>query len=191
MPALPDNFSKKSKGKSLKKGIPLQHQKSDVIELLESEPSTINNSSQLTKHNVKGKNKYRSENEPRMSSFTQGFTLHQKEKEMTITLVAISLIFVICQSIKLVPDIYELAVCDHFKLHKNGYDPTCQNTFTIDVFIRLGKLFSCINSAVNFLIYIVVSKKFRNAFKETFISCRQPSLYKPSIENETTLMTEK
>ena len=136
---------------------------------------------------MKGKNKQQSENESRMSSFTH----HQKEKEMTITLVAISLIFVICQSIKLVSDFYELAVCDHFKLHKNGYDPNCQNTFIIDVFNHLGKLFSCINSAVNFLIYIVVSKKFRNAFKETFISCRQPSLYKPSIENETTLMTDK
>ena len=53
--------------------------------------------------------------------------LMSKEFDMGLTLAGISLMFVLCQSIKLVVDIYELMVYDHFKITKEGYDPKCHN----------------------------------------------------------------
>ena len=49
------------------------------------------------------------------------------EIDMAITLVAISFMFVFCQSIKLVADVFEHRVCDHFKIAEKGYDKNCHN----------------------------------------------------------------
>ena len=91
------------------------------------------------------------------------------EIDMAITLVAISLMFVFCQSIKLVADIYEIAVCDHFKIAEEGYDQNCYNPKAIDFLMSLGNLFCCINSAANFLVYIIKGKNFRKAFFEKYL----------------------
>ena len=90
------------------------------------------------------------------------------EIDMAITLVAISFMFVFCQSIKLVADVYELSVCDHFKIAEEGYDPKCQNPEEIDILISLGNLFCCVNSAANFLVYIIKGKNFREAFFDKY-----------------------
>ena len=100
----------------------------------------------------------------------------QLERDMGITLVAISLMFVICQSIKLVVDIYELSVCDHFKIAIEGYDKECASTNTIDVFASLGNLFCCINSAANFLVYMIKGKRFREAFCHSYFSCSEGNI---------------
>ena len=93
------------------------------------------------------------------------------EIDMALTLLAISLMFVLCQSIKLVANIYELVVCDHFK---KGFDENCHNPKEVDVLISLGNLFCCINSAANFLVYIIKGKNFREAFFETYFHiCNQ------------------
>ena len=88
--------------------------------------------------------------------------------DTAITLLSISMMFVICQSVKLVPDIYELTVCNHFKIAKEGHDENCHNPLNIDVATSLGNLFCCINSAANFLLYMVRGKKFRDAFNGTY-----------------------
>ena len=109
----------------------------------------------------------------------------QTEIDMTITLVAISLMFVLCQSVKLIAEIYEQIVCGHF----NGFvgqeqfltieeklddRAKCHHSpIFIDVFKSFGNLFVCINSAANFLLYMVRGKKFREAFYQTYFSCRQ------------------
>ena len=93
---------------------------------------------------------------------------------MTITLMAISLMFVVCQIIKLITDVYEMSVCNYFKIAEEGYDKECSSTETIDVFASLGNLFCCINSAANFLLYIIKGKKFREAFyKKYFSFCKE------------------
>ena len=100
----------------------------------------------------------------------------QLERDMAITLVAISLMFVICQSIKLVVDIYELTVCDHFKIAEEGHDPECHNPKKIDVIASLGNLFVCINSAANFLVYMIKGKRFREAFCHSYFSCSEENI---------------
>ena len=97
----------------------------------------------------------------------------QLERDMAITLVAISLMFVICQSIKLVVDIYELTVCDFAKIAIEGHDPECHNPTKIDVVASLGNLFVCINSAANFLVYMIKGKRFREAFCHSYFSCSE------------------
>ena len=93
---------------------------------------------------------------------------------MAITLMAISLMFVVCQIIKLITDVYEMSVCNYFKIAAEGYDNDCASTETIDVFASLGNLFCCINSAANFLFYIIKGKKFREAFyKKYFSFCKE------------------
>ena len=103
--------------------------------------------------------------------------------DTAITLLSISMMFVICQSVKLVPDIYELTVCNHFKIAKEGHDENCRNPLNIDVATSLGNLFCCINSAANFLLYMVRGKKFRDAFYGTYFACGNRNLHKSSIDD--------
>ena len=100
----------------------------------------------------------------------------QLERDMAITLVAISLMFVICQSIKLIVDIYELTVCDFSKIAIEGHDPECHNPTKIDVIASLGNLFVCINSAANFLVYMIKGKRFREAFCHSYFSCSEENI---------------
>ena len=100
--------------------------------------------------------------------------LKPHEIELGVTLVAISLVFVVCQSIKLIPDIYEIIVCDHFS--HSSQELSCHAPVFIDALMSLANLFCCINSAANFLFYMLRGKKFRDAFKQTYFStCRLDS----------------
>jgi hypothetical protein len=49
--------------------------------------------------------------------------LKQNEVDLAATLVAISVMFVVCQSIKVIPDIYEVVYCYHLevRLHKRTH----------------------------------------------------------------------
>ena len=154
----------------------------DIIEQLEFEPD-------------EDKNEKEENNFPKKEFFHQLSTVKfeenkdqkkkQSEIDMTITLVAISLMFIMCQSVKLIADIYEQIVCGHF----DGFVgqekfPTIEDQLEgrakchyspifIDVSKSFGTLFVCINSAANFLLYMVRGKKFREAFYQTYFSCRQ------------------
>ena len=96
--------------------------------------------------------------------------LKPHEVDLGITLVAISMMFIFCQSIKVIPDIYEMITCDHFALalKDNEMERLCSSTLVIDTFASLGNLFCCINSAGNFLLYMLRGKKFRDAFTHTY-----------------------
>ena len=111
--------------------------------------------------------------------------LMSKEFDMGLTLAGISLMFVLCQSIKLVVDIYELMVCDHFKIAKEGHDPKCHNPIKIDIIASFGNLFVCINSAANFLLYMVKGEKFRDAFCQTYFFCKSSNV----LPNHSTMMS--
>lgn len=119
---------------------------------------------------------------PNMNVNKNHSKLKSHEIDLAITLVAISLMFIVCQSIKVIPDIYEMVECDHFKLAEadNEMDQMCQmSSAFVDYLVSLGNLFCCLNSACNFLFYMLRGKKFRDAFCQIYFCCfkrdRNPS----------------
>ena len=151
----------------------------DIIEQLEFEPTEDKNE--------KEENKEEFFHQLSTVKFEENKDQKKKQSEidMAITLVAISLMFVLCQSVKLIAEIYEQIVCGHFNgfvgqeqfltIEEQLHDRAkCHHsTIFIDVSKSLGNLFVCINSAANFLLYMVRGKKFREAFYQTYFSCRQ------------------
>ncbi len=85
-----------------------------------------------------------------------------KDKALGATLIGVSVLFLGCQSVKLLPDIYEGFIC--------GQD-YCETNKVISTLITLSNLFMCINSAANFLMYMVRGTKFRMAFINTYTGC--------------------
>ena len=137
---------------------------------------SILKSNKFRGQNSKNKSQTNSEKETILSSKPNVRNEERRkfEIDMAITLVIISFMFVFCQSSKLVANVYELIVCDHFKISAKGYDQNCRNPGEIDLLISLGNLFCCINSAANFLVYIIKGKNFREAFFDKyFCFCQQ------------------
>ena len=60
----------------------------------------------------------------------------QSELSLGITLVAISILFIVCQSVKLVPDLYELFCPYEVTSQSTSGNVTCHSTKLIDTFIR-------------------------------------------------------
>ncbi|XP_059079468.1 G-protein coupled receptor daf-37-like [Tigriopus californicus] len=91
------------------------------------------------------------------------FSKQKEEHNLGLVLFAMSTLFIICQSFKIVPDLYELIWCEPTK--------ECQfNPFTSGV-IRFSHLLVCINSSANFLIYLLRGQKFREAWMKTYGCC--------------------
>ena len=103
--------------------------------------------------------------------------LKPKETQLAITLVAISLLFIICQSMKFIPDIYEMKYCDHFKMAATKGDKMCIVPAFVDTMLSISNLFCCINSAGNFLLYMIRGKKFRDAFMKMYCRCVMRATY--------------
>ena len=86
-----------------------------------------------------------------------------KEGMSTVTKVLFtrSFFYVLCQSIKLIPDFYEVFACKpfHFEVGECPY----HSTQTINKLIDVGHLFLAINSCVNILLYIIFGKSFRDS----------------------------
>ena len=64
----------------------------------------------------------------------------RQERSLGITIISISVLFVICQSVKMVPTIYEIFLCNRKpqKLHSGESHPNvCETTDVIERFIRL------------------------------------------------------
>ena len=90
----------------------------------------------------------------------------KKDKALGATLIGVSLLFLSCQSLKLIPDIYEGFFCEV------DYDSSyCESNKVISTMITLSNLLMCINSAANFLMYMVRGTKFRRAFIDTYTGC--------------------
>ena len=51
----------------------------------------------------------------------------------------------------------------------------CESTPSFEVVISLANLSTCVNSAANFLVYMLRGKKFRDLFLDTYCCCRWAS----------------
>jgi hypothetical protein len=72
-----------------------------------------------------------------------------RENNLAVVLVCISLLFITCQSAKIVPDLYEVIYC---KWAKNGEDG-CDITPFIEIMVAFSHFLLSINSSANFIIY--------------------------------------
>lgn len=89
------------------------------------------------------------------------FVLKQAEEHhLGIILVGLSSLFIVCQSFKIIPDVYEIYWCS-----PGG---NCPMEGISNSVMRLSHLLVCINSAANFLIYYMNGEKFRLAWTEIY-----------------------
>ena len=91
------------------------------------------------------------------------FENQRQEHKLGVMLVAISLLFVTCQSFKLIPDVYEALFC----MHKGTGE--CTAPAFVNKVVDLSHLLVCFNSAANFVIYLLGGEKFRRAWVETYL----------------------
>ena len=77
-----------------------------------------------------------------------------------------SSLFIVCQSLKLGPDLYELIVC-----HEKRSGKGCAMEGPINYIIRLAHFFVCFNSSANFIVYYLNGEKFRRAWLDTYGWC--------------------
>ncbi len=71
----------------------------------------------------------------------------RQEHKLGILLVGISVLFICCQSFKIVPDLYEIMFCPD--------DSICYTTDFINTIVNLSHLLVCFNSSANFVIYLL------------------------------------
>ena len=67
------------------------------------------------------------------------FADSRQERSLGITIVAISVLFVICQSVKMVPTFYEIFLCNpevQRMYYNEGEQEVCKSTKLIETFIR-------------------------------------------------------
>ncbi|XP_040565534.1 FMRFamide receptor [Lepeophtheirus salmonis] len=90
-------------------------------------------------------------------------TSHKTAKPSRIchVLLWISIVFIICQSVKIIPDLYEVLYCQN-----NEVD--CEQNKTMDAIISLSHLLLTINSSTNFIIYIMKGQSFKKEFLSIF-----------------------
>merc|ERR1712141_761528 len=94
------------------------------------------------------------------------FTKKQMEEHnLGIILIAMSSLFIICQSFKIIPDMYEMIQCN--RLGTLGQSCEMKGP-VINAILRLSHLLVCVNSSANFLIYYTRGEKFRRAWIDTF-----------------------
>ncbi|TRY71858.1 hypothetical protein TCAL_03401 [Tigriopus californicus] len=98
----------------------------------------------------------------------------KKEFNMALVLVCIVFMFIACQSIKIIPDVYEAMVCDYSKT-----DTSCESTTTIERIVSISYVLLALNSASNFVIYMLRGNKFRRVLSRKLC---QFFGYKPSSQ---------
>ena len=91
----------------------------------------------------------------------------KREANLGVVLIAISVIFIVCQSFKIVPDVYEVAYC-RIGSSRMIKDNSCETTDFVDNVIDLSHLLLAINSSANFIIYTWRGQKFREVLMNTF-----------------------
>ena len=92
--------------------------------------------------------------------------------------MCISLLFVCCQSFKMIPDIYELLFCPPTKNNRN----VCEAPPFISTCVSLSHLLICGNSALNWIVYLLAGEKFRSAWCKTYLprQCIPKRLLRPT-----------
>ncbi|CAB4054859.1 unnamed protein product [Lepeophtheirus salmonis] len=93
------------------------------------------------------------------------------------TLIGVSVLFLFCQSFKIIPDVYEGIWCNIRSKDPNAPLASCPTNTVIDILISLSNLLMCINSAMNFFMYMLRGSKFRQAFYNTYKLHRIQQLY--------------
>ena len=89
-----------------------------------------------------------------------------QEHKLGTLLLSISLLFIFCQSFKMIPDIYELIFCPPTQSEEQ---PICETTPFVDTCVSLSHLFVCGNSALNWIVYLLAGEKFRSAWRNTYL----------------------
>ena len=76
------------------------------------------------------------------------------EAKRGIILVCISVMFVLCQSVKIVPDLYEVLFC---RIGSSGLNSKglCISHSVIDYIVDVSHLLLAINSSTNVIIYML------------------------------------
>ena len=76
----------------------------------------------------------------------------RREANLGIVLVSISVMFILCQSVKIIPDVYEVLFC---RIGSSGLNSEglCNNHAVIDYIIDISHLLLAINSSANVIIY--------------------------------------
>ena len=127
------------------------------------------------------------------------FEKQRQEHKLGYLLVCISVLFISCQSFKIIPDIYEIMFCryeynsnrEQILKHFAGtiiihipisltYIPTyfklfrdnyddCTSTWFITLCVNVSHLMVCFNSSANFVIYLMGGEKFRRVWCETYM----------------------
>ena len=90
----------------------------------------------------------------------------QEEHTLGLILIGMSTLFIFCQSFKIIPDLYELIVCN--QVGSLGHNCAITKVPAINVITRMSHLLVCFNSSANFLIYYLNGEKFRRAWVETY-----------------------
>ena len=93
----------------------------------------------------------------------------RQEHKLGVLLIAISILFILCQSVKIIPDLYEI-------MFWAGAPAPPIILFCID----LSKLLLCFNSSANFVIYLLRGEKFRRVWCETYLCRKQELLLHPT-----------
>ena len=76
----------------------------------------------------------------------------QREANLGIVLISISVMFIICQSVKIIPDVYEVLFCRIGTTGLNS-EGLCVNHKLINDIIDVSHLMLAINSSANVIIY--------------------------------------
>ena len=71
----------------------------------------------------------------------------KREANLGVVLISISILFILCQSVKIIPDIYEVGWC------RLSNKQTCPTTKLMEILINISHLLLAINSSANFIIY--------------------------------------
>ena len=107
----------------------------------------------------------------------------RQEHKLGTLLVSISVLFICCQSFKMIPDIYELIFCPPVE----GKEQECETTPFISTCVSLSHLLVCGNSALNWIIYLLAGEKFRRVWRETYLPqrCRPKPLERARAQAST------
>lgn len=89
----------------------------------------------------------------------------KKERNMATVLVCIVVLFLICQSLKIIPDIYEAIVC-------KGDTAKCVQSTSVEIIISISHFLLAVNSAANFGIYILRGDRFRQVLAKILFQCQ-------------------
>ena len=94
-------------------------------------------------------------------ALNQSVTDARQERSLGITIISISILFVICQSVKIVPTFYEIFFCNP-KLQnvESGEKPTriCETTEVIDKFIRYEGIVKIFNQHIQITLFIFIKE---------------------------------